>query len=106
MGERVWASLARGLAGRSAGWRAALLGAVSEPVRDGLIERWIAAASGRGELADLGEIEVRLHRAGIASGRLAGWADGLGRLARRHVESALAGRELAADWRALRRRGA
>lgn len=108
LARRVCASLADAFAGRSARSRAAILAAASETVRARLADRWIDSGPGREGRVDLAEIEVRLHRARTPVTRLTEWADDLGRFARRHVESALTDRDpqLAAAWRALRRRGA
>jgi hypothetical protein len=104
---RVYASVAGALGRRSPRSRAAVLAAATDPVRTGLAGHWVDADQGRNGRVDLAEIEVRLDRARTHIARLTEWADGLGRFARRHVESALIDRdpELAAAWRALRRRG-
>jgi hypothetical protein len=103
---RVYASVSDALAGRPARVRADILTAASDPVRAGLTGHWLGAD--RHGRADLAEIEVRLDRARAPVPDLTAWGDGLGRFARRHVESALTDRdpELASAWRALRRRGA
>jgi len=105
---RVCASVAGALARRSARSRADILAAASDTVRSGLAGHWLDAGSGKGARVDLAEIEVRLHHARKPVARLTEWGDGLGRFARRHVESALTDRDphLASAWRALRRRGA
>jgi hypothetical protein len=103
---RVYASVAEALTGRSARARADILTAASDPVRAGLIGRWLD--TDRHGRVDLAEIEVRLDGARTPVPGLTEWGDGLGRFARRHVESALTDRDpkLASAWRALRRRGA
>jgi hypothetical protein len=103
---RVYASVAGALAGRSARVRADILTAASDPVRAGLTGHWLD--TDRHGRVDLAEIEVRLDRARTPIPGLTEWGDGLGRFARRHVESALTDRDpkLASAWRALRRRGA
>ena len=105
---RVCASVAVALAQRSARSRADILTAASDTVRSGLAGHWLDTAPGKGARVDLAEIEVRLHHARKPVARLTEWGDGLGRFARRHVESALTDRDphLASAWRALRRRGA
>lgn len=104
---RARASVAEALARRPARSRAEILLAASESVRSGLAGHWLDADHDKGGRVDLAEIEVRLHRARKPVARLTEWNDGLGRFARRHVESALTDRdpELASAWRALRRRG-
>jgi hypothetical protein len=104
---RARASMAGALARRSPRSRAEVLAAAPDAVRTGLAAHWLDAEPDRSARADLAEIEVRLDRAGAPVARLTEWADGLGRFARRHVESALTDRDpkLAAAWRALRRRG-
>jgi hypothetical protein len=104
---RVLAGVASALAGRSPRSRADILAAASGTVRTGLAGHWLGTDPDRSGRVDLAEIEVRLHRAGKSVARLTAWADGLGRFARRHVESALTDRDpdLAGAWRALRRRG-
>jgi len=105
---RVCASVADALATRSARSRAEILTAASDTVRTGMTGRWLAAGTDRTARIDLAEIEVRLDRARTPVSRLTEWGDGLGRFARRHVESGLTDRDpkLASAWRALRRRGA
>jgi hypothetical protein len=105
---RVCASVAGALAGRSARSRAAILTAASDAVRADLTGHWVEVGGDRTGRVDLAEIEVRLDRARTPVSRLTAWGDGLGRFARRHVESALTDRDpqLASAWRALRRRGA
>ncbi|MDN3352215.1 hypothetical protein [Actinomadura sp. DC4] len=105
---RVCASVAGALAERSARSRAAILAASPDTVRADLTGHWLDAGGDRMSRVDLAEIEVRLHRAHAPVSRLTAWGDGLGRFARRHVESALTDRDpqLASAWRALRRRGA
>jgi hypothetical protein len=105
---RVRASVADALAGRSARSRAAILTAATDTVRAELTGHWLEAGGDRTGRVDLAEIEVRLDEARTPVSRLTAWGDGLGRFARRHVESALTDRDpqLAAAWRALRRRGA
>ena len=105
---RVRASVAGALAGRSARSRAAILTAVPDTVRADLAGHWLEVGGDRTGRVDLAEIEVRLDQARTPVSRLTAWGDGLGRFARRHVESGLTDRdpELAAAWRALRRRGA
>jgi hypothetical protein len=103
---RVYANVAGALAGRSARVRADILAAAPDPVRTGLTGHWLD--TDRNGRVDLAEIEVRLHRARTPVPGLTEWGDGLGRFARRHVESALTDRDpkLASAWRSLRRRGA
>lgn len=103
--ERVLAGIARTLALRPPASRAGVLTAVPEAVRDGLIRHWLADPDRHGR-ADLAEIEVRLAEAGATAAPLEAWADGLGRFARRQVESSLTDRypRLAAAWRRSRRR--
>jgi hypothetical protein len=105
---RARASVAGVLARRTARSRAEILAAAPEPVRSGLAGHWLDTHQDKSGRVDLAEIEVRLHRARAPVPRLTEWNDGLGRFARRHVESALTDRdpELASAWRALRRRGA
>jgi hypothetical protein len=105
---RVRASVAGALTERSARSRAEILAAASDTVRAGLTGHWLDAGPDRDDRVDLAEIEVHLDRARTPVARLTEWGDGLGRFARRHVESALTDRDpqLAAAWRALRRRGA
>jgi hypothetical protein len=105
---RVCASVAGALAGRSARSRAEILTAASDTVRTDLTGRWLDVSADRTSRVDLAEIEVRLDRARTPVSRLTEWGDGLGRFARRHVESGLTDRDpkLASAWRALRRRGA
>jgi hypothetical protein len=105
---RVCASVAGALAGRSARSRAAILTAASDTVRADLTGHWVEVGGDRTGRVDLAEIEVRLDQARTPVSRLTAWGDGLGRFARRHVESALTDRDpqLASAWRALRRRGA
>lgn len=106
--DRVCASVAGALAHRPARERAEIVAAASDTVRAGLTGHWLDAGPDKGGRVDLAEIEVRLHQARKPVARLTEWADGLGRFARRHVESALTDRDpqLASAWRALRRRGA
>jgi GTPase-associated protein 1, N-terminal domain type 2/GTPase-associated protein 1, middle domain len=103
---RARASVAAALARRPPRSRAAVLAAASGELRAALVAHWLDAGPGRYDRADLAEIEVRLDQAGAPEGRLTDWADGLGWLTRRNVESALGDRDpgLAAAWRALRRR--
>jgi hypothetical protein len=105
---RVCASVAGALAGRSARSRAAILTAAPDTVRADLTGHWLEVGGDRSGRVDLAEIEVRLDRARTPVSRLTAWGDGLGRFARRHVESGLTDRDpqLASAWRALRRRGA
>jgi hypothetical protein len=105
---RVCASVAGALTARSARSRAEVLAAATDAVRRELTGHWLDAGPDRDDRVDLAEIEVRLHRARTPVPRLTAWGDGLGRFARRHVESALTDRDpaLASAWRALRRRGA
>jgi hypothetical protein len=105
---RVCASVAGALAGRSARSRAAILTAASDTVRADLTGHWLEVGADRTGRVDLAEIEVRLDQARTPVSRLTAWGDGLGRFARRHVESALTDRDpkLASAWRELRRRGA
>jgi hypothetical protein len=105
---RAYAGVAAALARRPPRARAAVAAAVSAPVLRALTAHWLGARSGRGGTADLAELEVHLHRARVSVPDLTGWADSLGRFARRHIESALGDRDpaLAADWRALRQRKA
>jgi hypothetical protein len=105
---RVCASVAEALTRRPARSRAGILVAASDTVRSGLADHWLDADLDKRARVDLAEIEVRLHHARKPVARLTEWGDGLGRFARRHVESALTDRdpELASAWRALRRRGA
>ncbi|MGI5230523.1 hypothetical protein [Actinoallomurus sp. CA-142502] len=105
---RVCASVAAALTERPARSRAEVLAATTDTVRRELTGHWLDAGPGRDDRVDLAEIEVRLHRARTPVPRLTAWGDGLGRFARRHVESALTDRDpaLASAWRALRRRGA
>jgi hypothetical protein len=108
LAARVRASVAGALTGRSARSRAEILAAASDTVRTGLTGHWLDAGPDREDRVDLAEIEVHLHRARAPVARLTEWGDGLGRFARRGVESALTDRDpqLTAAWRALRRRGA
>lgn len=103
---RVCASVAGALAHRSARHRADILITASDTVRNRLTRHWLGADLRKGDRVDLAEIEVRLHDARTPVPRLTAWGDGLGRFARRHVESALTDRDphLASTWRALRRR--
>ncbi|MCO5993281.1 GAP1-N2 domain-containing protein [Actinoallomurus rhizosphaericola] len=103
--ERAMAGVARFLAGRSPAARARVLAAVPDIVRDGLLEPWLAAGLDRRGRADLAEVGARLAEAGVTVAALDVWADGLGRFARRQVESALTDRDprLAAAWRRARR---
>ncbi|GAA4494668.1 hypothetical protein GCM10023191_034240 [Actinoallomurus oryzae] len=106
--DRVCASVAGALTARPARSRAEVLAAATDAVRRELAGHWLDAGPDRDDRVDLAEIEVRLHRARTPVPRLTAWGDGLGRFARRHVESALTDRDpaLASAWRALRRRGA
>ncbi len=102
---RARAAVARALRGRSPTYRARVLAAVPAAVRDDVTGHWVAAGPGRREAVDLAEIEARLAAAEVSSAPLRAWADGLGRFARRRVESALTERDpgLAAAWRSRRR---
>ncbi|MEV5749041.1 hypothetical protein AB0L00_14585 [Actinoallomurus sp. NPDC052308] len=103
--ERALAGVSRVFAGRSPAARARMLVAAPEAVRDDLAEPWPAADLDRHGRTDLAEVEARLTEAGVTVAALAAWADGLGRFARRQVESALTDRDprLAAAWRRARR---
>ncbi|GAA4627166.1 hypothetical protein GCM10023196_038300 [Actinoallomurus vinaceus] len=108
LAERALAGVARVLAGRSPLARTRVLAAAPGAVRDALIRHWLAAGPDRRARADLAEIGVRLADANVTAAPLEEWADGLGRFARRQIESALADRDpwLAAAWQGSRRRGA
>jgi hypothetical protein len=103
--DRALAGAARVLAGRSPQWRARVLLAAPGTVRDDLVRWWLAAEQDRRGRADLAEIAASLAEADVTVAPLDAWADGLGRFARRQVESALTDRDprLAAAWRRVRR---
>jgi hypothetical protein len=103
--DRALAGAARVLAGRSPQWRTRVLLAAPGAVRDDLVRWWLAADHDRRGRADLAEIAASLAEAGVAVTALEEWADGLGRFARRQVESALTDRDprLATAWRRARR---
>ncbi|REE94982.1 hypothetical protein [Thermomonospora umbrina] len=81
--ETAFGGAARRLARRDPGFRAAVLAAVSPPVRARLVERWTASqgrgpwgrpGSGAGRRNELVEVALRLRLEGVREPRLEAWA--------------------------------